>query len=338
VRVLPEPGVLLAALVSGAFGGVLVLLILAVRGSDPTALPSPEARPPSLPHRLGTALRSPGLSSRLAAGVAVGVGTLLVTRWPVAAAGLAALVVAWPRLFGGARAEQQQINRLEALVVWTESLRDTVGGHASLEQAIPVTAHAAPPLIRPALLRLVGQLRARLPLDKALLRLAAELDDASADLVLAALILNVQRRGDGLGQVLSGLAVAAREELDMRQRVCADRAGLRRGVQIVVVMTIGFGAFLILIGGAYVRPYDTAAGQLALTVVLGMFAAGFAWMRQLSGSAEIMPFLARPGRHPDPRDLAVVANLTGLSTTAAAGLSAGPRDNQHEPLRTSGGR
>jgi tight adherence protein B len=332
--VLPEPGVLFAALVSGAFGGVVVMLIAAVRGGIPSTLSRP-SRPPSLPRRLWTLLQSPGLSSRLAGGVAVGVVTLLLTRWPVAAAGLTALVLAWPRLFGGARAEQQQINRLEALVVWTESLRDTVGGHASLEQAIPVTADGAPPLIRPALLRLVGQLRARLPLDKALLTLASELDDASADLVLAALILNVQRRGDGLGQVLSGLAVAAREELDMRQRVSADRAGLRRGVQIVVLMTIGFGAFLIVLGGAYVRPYDTPAGQVALTVVLGMFAAGFAWMRQLSGAAEPLPFLARPGQHPDPADLAVVANLTGLTPSAAAALSAQPR---HDPSSTAAAR
>jgi len=334
VRVLPEPGVVLAALVTGAFAGALVLLVVAVRGTGPTSLP-PSARPPGLLRRRGRLLRSRGLSSRLAVSIGVGVVTLLLTRWPVAAAGLTALVVAWPRLFGGARAERQQINRLEALVVWTESLRDTVGGHASLEQAIPVTAEGAPPLIRPALLRLVGQLRARLPLDKALLSLAAELDDASADLVLAALILNVQRRGDGLGQVLSGLAVAAREELDMRQRVSADRAGLRRGVQIVVLMTIGFGAFLILIGGAYVRPYDTPAGQVALTVVLGMFAAGFAWMRQLSGAAVPLPFLARPGQHPDPQDLAVVANLTGLSPSAAAVLSAEPR---HGPIRAPAGR
>jgi tight adherence protein B len=251
--------------------------------------------------------------------------TLVLTRWPVAAAGLAALVVAWPQLFGGARAEQQQIDRLEALVVWTESLRDTVGGHASLEQAIPVTAEGAPPLIRPALIRLIGQLRARLPMDKALLNLAAELDDASADLVLAALILNVQRRGDGLAQVLSGLAVAAREELDVRQRVSADRAGLRRGAQIVVLMTIAFAAFLVVFGGAYVQPYDSPAGQVALAVVLAMFASGFAWMRRLAGSAVPLPFLARPGQRPDPQDLAVVASLTGLTRSAVADLSSEPR-------------
>ena len=63
----------------------------------------------------------------------------------------------------------------------------------------------APPLIRPALVRLVGQLRARVPLDKALLALATELDDQSADLVIAALILYATRRGDRLGEVLTGL-------------------------------------------------------------------------------------------------------------------------------------
>lgn len=310
---------LLAALICGAIGVAIVLLVGALRGT----VPGPP-RPPGMLQRWGVLLRSPGLSSRLAAGIAVGVVTLLLTRWPVAAAGLTALVIAWPQLFGGARAEQQQIDTLEALVVWTEALRDTVGGHASLEQAIPVTAQGAPPLIRPALLRLVGQLGVRVPLDQALLSLAAQLDDASADLVLAALILNVQRRGDGLGQVLTGLAITAREELDLRQRVCADRAGLRRGVQIVVLMTIGFAAFLVLFGGAYLRPYNTPAGQVALTVVLGMFAAGFAWMRRLSGSAEALAFLARPGQDIDPADLAVVASLTGLSPSAAAALSNEP--------------
>ncbi len=320
---LPDLGVLVAALLCGALGAAVVLLAVGLRGTVPG-----DVRPPGALLRLSAALRSPMLSGRLAGGSAVGVVTLAVTRWPVAAVGLGMLVALWPVLFGGSRAEQQQIDRLEALVVWTESLRDTVGGHASLEQAIPVTADNAPPLIRPALIRLVGQLRARVPMDKALLTLAACLDDASADLVLAALILNVQRRGDGLGQVLGGLAVAAREELDVRQRVSAGRAGLRRGAQIVVGLTIAFAVFLTVFGGQYVEPYDSAAGQVALLVVLVMFAAGFAWMRQLSGSAPVLPFLARPGVRPQAQDLAVVANLTGLSASAAAALSAEPR---HHP-------
>ena len=61
----------------------------------------------------------------------------------------------------GSRAEQIQIARLEALVGWTEALRDTTSAHVGLEKAIPATAETAAPVIRPALTRLAGQLRTR---------------------------------------------------------------------------------------------------------------------------------------------------------------------------------
>lgn len=284
-----QPGTLAAALIGAGLAAAVALLVVAVRGT----VPDP-ARPPSWWARWRGRLGSPARSGRVAAAVAVGVVTVLVTRWPVAGLGLAALVVWWPRMFGGTRAEQAQIDRLEALVTWTEALRDTVAAHAGLEHAIPATTHSAPPLIRPALVRLAGRIRARTPLDDALLGLAAELDDASADLVIAALILNVRRRGDRLGEVLTSLATTAREELDLRRRISAGRAGLRRGVQIVIGLTLVFAAFLFTFGGAYVRPYDTPAGQAALAVVVGMFAAGFTWMRHLSASEKPPAFLHRP--------------------------------------------
>ena len=321
-----DVGVLIAAVLSAGLGCAVLLLVVGVRGvaGDPT-------RPPGRAQQALAALRSPALAGRLSGGVIVAVLVLLLTRWPVAALGLGALVAGWPLLFGGGRAEQLQIDRLEALVVWTESLRDTVSGNASLEQAIPVSTLNAPPLIRPALVRLVGQLQARVPLDKALMAMAAWLDDASADLVLAALILNAQNRGRGLALVLSGLSVAAREELDVRGKVSAGRKGLRRGIQVVVGTTIAFGVFLSLFGGTYVHPYDTFTGQVALAVVLGIFAAGFAWMRRLAGSTPVMPFLARPGQTDAPEDLAIVAGLTGLSPVAVASLSAEPQSAARAP-------
>ena len=310
--VVPDLRFLLAALISGGFAAALVGLVVAARGVTPTP-----ARPPGRAVRLLRVLRRPGVGGRFAGGVVTFAGVLVVTRWPVAAAAVGVLVGCWPVLFGGQRAERAQTARLEALVVWTESLRDMMSGHASLEQAVPATVVHAPPVLRPALTQLVGQLRARVPLDRALLQFAAVLDDPSADLVLAALILSVRRRGDRLGEVLTGLAVAAREELELRRRVTAGRAEIRRGVRIIIGITVGFGVFLAVFGGTYVRPYDTVTGQVMLTVVCGIFATAFLWMRKLAGAEPVQPFLARPGATPDPADAHLVATLTGPTTPAS---------------------
>jgi Flp pilus assembly protein TadB len=252
---------------------------------------------------------SPGLSGRILGGLVVAALTLAVTRWPVAAVGLGALVLWWPALFGGTSAEQRQIASLEALVTWTETLRDTIAAHASLEQAIPASAVHAPMLIRPALVRLVGRLRARVPMEQALSAFAAELDDPSADLVIAALMLSATRRGDRLGEVLTGLTTAAREELEMRRKISAGRVELRRGVQIVVGVTIVIGVFLVVFSGSYIAPYGTPAGQVALAAVVGIFAAAFLWMRKLSAQQPVAPFLTRPGQQPDPREAQLLKSV-----------------------------
>ena len=197
---MPDLNTLLAGLLAAGLAGGLVLLCAGIRGTrpDPT-------RPPSRTTDWWLAVRSsPLLTVRLAGGLLLGVLVFAVTGWPVAAVGLAALVVCWPALTGGTAVEARQIQRLEALVGWTEALRDTVSAHAGLEQAIPATAPNAAPVIRPALMRLVGLLRTRVPLEDALLDLAEQLDHG-ADLIIAALINNVRRRGDGLSQVFGNL-------------------------------------------------------------------------------------------------------------------------------------
>ena len=313
----PNLDTLVAALIAAGFAGGLVVLGVYVRGVTPNP-----ARPPSRLEMLVRALRSPALTSRLAGAVVVGVLTLVLTRWPVAALGMTALVAFWPWMFGGAKVEAEQIARLEALVMWTESLRDTITARASLEQAIPATAETAPPAIRPALTRLTGLVRARVPLDRALLSLSMELHDASADKVIGSLILNVRQRGTGLAAVLTSLAAAARAELDQRRRVMAGRASMRRSVQIVVVITIGFAIFLVIFSRTYVKPYVSVGGQVTLAVVLGLFAAAFMWMRKLAGGESAQPFLALDSAAISNADLRVVAHLTGLSAEDAQELTA----------------
>lgn len=276
------PTTLLIVLLGAAVGAGLALLVVALYGTP--------ARPlsPSAPGR-----RS--LNDRLGRQTVYGLGTgllaLLLTRWPVAAIAAGALVMAWPALFGGAREEREAIARLEGLAAWTESLRDTIAGAVGLEQAIPATVYAASPSIRPQLRVLVDRLRVRVPMAVALQRFADELDDASADLVVAALILNARLRGPGLRQVLTSLSEAARAELDMRQRVFAGRSSTRRSVQIVAGFSLVFVVGLSVVNRSYVEPYSTPQGQLVLAVVVGIFALGFLWMRRLSGVDKPARFL-----------------------------------------------
>jgi len=82
--------------------------------------------------------------------------------------------------------------------------------------------------------------------------------------------------------VLTSLAGSAREELEMRRRVVSSRASTRRSVQIVVGISVVFVLGMSLFNRDYVEPYSSAVGQLVLLVVLGLFAAGFMWMRRLS--------------------------------------------------------
>ena len=154
--------------------------------------------------------------------------TLVLTRWVVAGVGIGLLVACWQRLLGGNAEENRGIARLEALANWTESLRDTIAGAIGLEQAIPATAGTSAPALRPSLNLLVDRLRIREPLPDALLRFAGDVDDASADVVVAALVLNARLRGPGLRDVLTALAASTREELDVRRRIEASRRSIRR--------------------------------------------------------------------------------------------------------------
>jgi hypothetical protein len=270
-------GLLLAVVVGAAIPAGLLLLAAGLRGR-PDGTPAP----PSPAVTLRRVLSSPALAGRWGGALAAGLVVLLLTRWPVAAAGIAALVAAWPALFGAAGDARAQVARLEALAAWAESLKDTIAGAVGLEAAIPRSIDVASPLIRPQLVRLAGRLRSRVPIDQALTRFADELDNPSADLIIAALIVNAKLRGPGLHQTLEALSRSAREELDMQRRVEVQRRGIRRGAQLVVVITVVFAVGLGALSRQYVAPYGSPTGQLMLAVVIGIFGAGFGWLRALS--------------------------------------------------------
>lgn len=282
---IPELTTLLTLGAGASAGGGAFLLILAVRGVPP--------RPPRPRRVRGALVRR--LSGRGGAAAVAGALTLVVTRWPVAAIGVALLVLGWRGLVGGAAEERRAMQRLEALAAWSESLRDTIAGAVGLEQAIPSSVRAASPAIRPHLQTLVDRLHTRMPLPEALRRFADDLDDPGADLVVGALILNARLRGPGLRDLLGALAASAREELDARRRVDANRRATRRSVQIVVGVSVGVMTLLVLFNRSYVAVYDGGVGQVVLLVVVGLFATGFAWLRRLAKFDTPQRFLARTG-------------------------------------------
>lgn len=304
--ILPDLGLLEAVLLGLAVGLSLVLLVVGVRGT-----PVVVGRPPGRMQRLGTSLASPGASGRLAGGVLAGVFTLLLSRWVVAAVAVAALVALWPQLFAGAAQEQLRINRLEALIIWVEGMRDTMAASIALQQALGGSYDTASPLLREALLRVKGLLAARLPMPLALMTLADDLDDELADYVIAALISQQGSKGAALRKTLDGVVLTAREDLAMRRRVANSRRELRRGSLILLGIFAAFTGFFVTFAHVYVAPYATVTGQIMLCVVLGFAGAGFMRMRQLAQPRNVPAYLRRNGEPISAAERALVRSLYG---------------------------
>lgn len=264
-----SPTTLAGLLLGVTFGGSLVLLAAAWRGWTP--------KPRGRSRLLSGA--SPASRKRAAWAAVLAVAVALVSRWPVAAVAAGALVYLWPSMFGGARVTAGHLARLEALATWTESLRDSIAGSIGLEEAIRHSVATAPAALSRELERLDGRLRVQVPLREALADFAADLKDASADLVIAALIMNSTLRGPGLVEVLGQLAVASREEIDMRRKVEVESKSLRRTAMTVVWVLIVLGGALTVFSRAYVAPYGTVLGQTVLLLVLAIVASGLMWIR-----------------------------------------------------------
>jgi len=162
---------------------------------------------------------------------------------------------------------------------------------------------------------LVARLQARWPTERALRAFADDLDDATADLVVATLILGARRRGPGLARVLGAVADSVAEDVAMRRRVEAERAKPRTTARAVTLITLGVIAVGSL-NGTYLAPYGTLLGQLVLAVITLGFIASLAWMRALTLSpAQPRLFL--------PLDTAGTQRSTvaGVSAMSSRGVS-----------------
>jgi Flp pilus assembly protein TadB len=269
-----------AALGLGAAVGVL-LIVAAWRRPGAASVPS---------RRAGLVRAARGQAGdrrgmlRLTVAVGAGVLTGAVTGWVVGAVLAAAAVWFLPRLVGPDRAHARRVARIEAIASWTEMLRDVLSAAAGLEQAILATAQLAPAAIRGEVATLAARLESGQRLAPALRALARDLDDPTADLVLAALVLAAEHQARQLGDLLGSLATTARGQAAMRMRVETGRARTRTSVRVIVATTLAFAAGVVVFNRAYLDVYNTAAGQFVLLLLGGLFAAGFAWLARIATS------------------------------------------------------
>ncbi|MFD7444038.1 type II secretion system F family protein [Streptomyces sp. NPDC059909] len=227
----------------------------------------------------------------LAAGaIMLGLAVWLISGNFVAGALLGSAVVGVPWLLTPAQAAQGRIGQLEALSEWTQRLAGLLRLGMGLEQAMITSRKGAPEELNGQIAGLSDRLRLGWRPEEALRAFADELDDITADKVVAALILSVNDRGPGLAQALEDLAATVREEVAKKRSIEADRAKPRTTVRWMTFITLG-----IIVAGffvpAYTAPYSTLLGQLVLAFLTAGFVGTLALMRQLGDFRRIPRFL-----------------------------------------------
>lgn len=219
-------------------------------------------------------------------GLALGATTLgyLITGWLAAALMLGFAAYLAPSQVGRKASRAAGIARTEALASWAEMLRDTMAAAAGLQEAVIAAAKVAPPSIRTEARALAARIE-RQPFSDALAMFAAEVNDPVADLLVVALSTAADRQAGQLGEVLSAAATTARASATMRLRVEAGRARTYTSVRVTVIVFCTVAGGLIVFNRRYLTPFDTAAGQVMLLIIGGLFGAGLWTLSRLGDAA-----------------------------------------------------
>lgn len=270
---------LLIALIVIAFGLGVLFLFLGLFPSKSEAGP----KPPSVLARRLVHYRTTVSRKRLlliGAGVLGGIVLWYMTGWIVAVVAIPAAVIGLPILLSKPQSANS-VERLEAIESWTRSLSGLITAGVGLEQALTVSLSNAPAEIKPQVANLVARLGARWSTKKALQAFADDLNDPTADLVTAHLILAAQVRGSGLANALDDLAQIVFDEVRHRREIEADREKPRttaRSVTLITLLAIGG----LALSGTFLDAYRDLVGQLLLTLYVILYVAALLWMRRMS--------------------------------------------------------
>lgn len=282
------------AILAGLSGALIAAGILGIIvGLRPS--PEPEPRPPRQVGglRRGWRAMSPVRRWSALAALVLGAVVAVLTGWLILIVVLPAAVLGLPVILATS-GDSGRIARLDAIAEWTRNLSGVLVAGQGLEQALMASLRSTPEAIRPEVSRLVARLRSRWDTESALRAFADEVDDATGDLVAAALILGARKRGPGLSAVLTGLAESTADDVRARRQIEADRAKPRATARWVTILSVGALTVLALTG-QFLAPYATPLGQLILLVLLGCYAAALAWMQRMAATPAPARFLTSRG-------------------------------------------
>jgi Flp pilus assembly protein TadB len=254
--------------------------------------PEPAARPAvRRPGRIAAGWRAMSPTRRWATMVAFAVGVVAgaLTGWLILAVLLPGLVLGLPLLLATST-DTSRIAKLDGIAEWSRNLSGVLTAGQGLEQALIASLRSTPAAIRPEVSALVARLKARWPTEAALRAFADDIDDATGDLVAAALILGARKRGPGLAAVLTGLGESTAADVRARRQVEADRAKPRATTRWVTVLS-AIALSGLALSGEFLAPYGTPIGQAVLLVLLGCYAACLVWMRRMAAAPAPPRFL-----------------------------------------------
>lgn len=235
------------------------------------------------------------LIGRAAAAVLVAVVSLAATRWVLPA--LVCGAIGWwvvGLIADRKKSGPGELERVEALATWTEQLRDVLMAGDQPIGAIQATVSTCPEPVRPQVRALAARL-GRQSEQVVLRQFADELDDPTADLIAAGLLVALTKGGRA-ERVLSSLAQQARHQAERRKLLEAEREPARREVWWVIgLMTLQLLGGLLFARSSYLAPYRTFTGQVVLGVLLAAFLGLIIYVQRLSRFTRPARFLSLKG-------------------------------------------
>ncbi len=225
---------------------------------------------------------APGISVARV-GLALGAGLVLWAATGWVAAGLWGAVGGWaaPALRARDRQRAGETTRLDAWASWVGLVQGQLAGQASLAEALAGACHRAPLALADEVGPL-GEALAGAPLDEALASWAVA-GSGSAELRQVAMVLQLAAAGSGghLGQVLAQLGAQLRARAASARRIERERRRTRlagRAAAGVALVWLVAGSRL---DTSLFRVYAGPTGQVLLSVMLGIVAAGLAGLARL---------------------------------------------------------